>query len=230
MSPCAVSHVEVGLFNFPTVYISPDPARREVNPAPTHLRMDPQQAALAICGVTAAYILYKRYRAFAISDIPGPKNPSWVYGISSAFRTNRWHLLTGPEQGTRGGGSLRSSTSSRRVFWKNTAPYLAGTGCLGCASKLFWIRHSALLADAITQEERLWVADPKAIHHILQGSNRLYEKPHAVTEQLTALFDCGIVAVEGELPSLLRDLLTDFELRRCTPTAEESHESGLRTC
>jgi hypothetical protein len=44
--------------------------------------MDFQQAALAICGTTAVYIWYKRSRISAISDVPGPKNPSWIYGIS----------------------------------------------------------------------------------------------------------------------------------------------------
>ena len=45
--------------------------------------MDSQQAALAICGATVAYIWYKRYHAISISDVPGPKNPSWIYGTSA---------------------------------------------------------------------------------------------------------------------------------------------------
>ena len=43
--------------------------------------MDFQQAALAICGAAIVYALYQRYHGLTISDVPGPKNPSWIYGI-----------------------------------------------------------------------------------------------------------------------------------------------------
>ena len=52
------------------------------------------------------------------------------------------------------------------------------------------------------QEERLWVADPKAIHHILQGPDRLYEKPHFVRERVSVILDRGVASVEGELTLL----------------------------
>ena len=65
---------------------------------------------------------------------------------------------------------------------------------------LLRVRRSAISANAITQEERLWVADPKAIHHILQGSNRLYEKPNFIRERAATVVDWGLAAVEGELP------------------------------
>ena len=54
--------------------------------------------------------------------------------------------------------------------------------------------------DIITQEDRLWVADPKAIHHILQRSDRLYEKPRFMMEQAVAILDWGLVTVEGRFP------------------------------
>ena len=44
--------------------------------------MDFQQVALAICGATATYVWYKRFCALSITDVPGPKNPSWTYGMS----------------------------------------------------------------------------------------------------------------------------------------------------
>lgn len=72
---------------------------------------------------------------------------------------------------------------------------------------LFWgvsLRRSAFLANAITQEERLWVADPKAIHHILQGSNRLYEKPDFIRERGATFVGWGLASVEGELPLIPR--------------------------
>ena len=43
--------------------------------------MDFQRAALALCVATVAYTWYKRRRTHSISDVPGPKNPSWIYGI-----------------------------------------------------------------------------------------------------------------------------------------------------
>ena len=60
--------------------------------------MDLQQAALLICGATAAYIWYKRHRTFSISDVPGPKNPSWICG-TSASPQNHHHSLTFPKTG-----------------------------------------------------------------------------------------------------------------------------------
>ena len=55
---------------------SANTARR---PPPT---MDSQLATLMICATAAAYIYYKRYQNTAISDVPGPKNPSRIFGIS----------------------------------------------------------------------------------------------------------------------------------------------------
>lgn len=46
--------------------------------------MEPQQPTSCINAVAPS---------ISISDIPGPKNPSWIYG-SSASPTNRWHSLT----------------------------------------------------------------------------------------------------------------------------------------
>ena len=54
-------------------------------------------------------------------------------------------------------------------------------------------------ADHILQEERLWIADPKAIHHILQATNYLYQKPPHLLEILESILDKGLVSVEGEL-------------------------------
>ena len=53
-------------------------------------------------------------------------------------------------------------------------------------------------ADVITQEQRLWVADPKAVHHILQGSCDLYEKPSVIKEIVAAVIGRGVGGVEGK--------------------------------
>ena len=62
--------------------------RRNIISIPTHrLTMDLQQAALAVFGVAVGYLWYKRYHTSPISDIPGPKNPSWIYGNLPFFPT-----------------------------------------------------------------------------------------------------------------------------------------------
>ena len=60
-------------------------------------------------------------------------------------------------------------------------------------------------ADAITQEERLWIADPKAIHHILQDSCYQYEKPPHTRGKRELLVGKGISWVEGESPLASRE-------------------------
>ena len=50
----------------------------------------------------------------------------------------------------------------------------------------------------------MWVADPKAIHHILQGSSSLYEIPSITSEIISALTDRGLAAVVGEFPLISR--------------------------
>ena len=51
--------------------------------------------------------------------------------------------------------------------------------------------------DIIMQEERLWIADPKAIHHILQSSNHLYEKPYINRELAMPSMGRGLIWAGG---------------------------------
>jgi len=53
-------------------------------------------------------------------------------------------------------------------------------------------------ADTVTQEERLWIADPKAIHRILQGSSYLYGKVNIRKELGVTLLGKGLAWAEGE--------------------------------
>ena len=46
----------------------------------------------------------------------------------------------------------------------------------------------------------MFIADPKAIHHILQGTSYLYEKPRLTRELLELVIDRGLASVEGTLP------------------------------
>ena len=57
----------------------------------------------------------------------------------------------------------------------------------------------AEIIGAYVQEDRLWIADPKAINHILQKSGYLYAKPSNTQERISLLSDRGIVSVEGGL-------------------------------
>ena len=56
------------------------------------------------------------------------------------------------------------------------------------------------IIGACVQEDRLWIADPKAFNHILQKSGYLYAKPCNILERSALLGDRGIIAVEGDLP------------------------------
>jgi hypothetical protein len=53
-------------------------------------------------------------------------------------------------------------------------------------------------ANDIVQAEYLWIADPKAIRHILQAASHLYEKPTFIREQLATFMDNGLVSTAGE--------------------------------
>jgi hypothetical protein len=59
-------------------------------------------------------------------------------------------------------------------------------------------------ADATMQEERLWVADPKAIHRIFQGTSYLYQKPTADRVLLAMVLDRGLSWSEGNSPLVSR--------------------------
>lgn len=126
---------------------------------PTDFGMNFQQTTLAVCGTAAAYVLYKRYIEVSISDIPGPKNPSWIYG----------HLWWWQREG------------ASVVEKKNLE------------------EHGAIVRwNAFLGEERLWVADPKTIRHILHSGSSLYMKPHATMERLATFIDRGLITVEGD--------------------------------
>ena len=86
--------------------------------------MDLQQAALAVFGVAVGYLWYKRYHASPISDVPGPKNPSWVHGNLLVFPRDerRYYDLTFLGQVTNGFGRVKRQLLSRRISWKNSEP------------------------------------------------------------------------------------------------------------
>jgi len=123
------------------------------------LEMDSQQVALATCAATLAYVLYRRYRNLTVKDIPGPKNPSWIYGHQWYWQREEGNVIEKrllDEYGT-------------MVRWN---------GPLG--------------------EDRLWIADPKAIHHILQNQGYSYGKLNSTREMIATLFDKGVAWADGD--------------------------------
>lgn len=50
----------------------------------------------------------------------------------------------------------------------------------------------------------MWIADPKAVHHILQASSYRYEKPAHMKAQRALVVDRGLSWAEGELTLALR--------------------------
>ena len=51
------------------------------------------------------------------------------------------------------------------------------------------------------KEDRLWVADPKALHHILQATSYLYVKPSIRRETSSLIADKGLVWADGTTAS-----------------------------
>ena len=76
--------------------------------------------------------------------------------------------------------------------------WLAGTGHSGYTPFL-WVGRSRMLVLMLVQEERLWIADPKAAHHILQSSSHLYQRSHIAREQIALVIGRGLSWAEGEL-------------------------------
>jgi hypothetical protein len=73
----------------------------------------------------------------------------------------------------------------------------------------------------ITQQQRLWVADPKAVQHILHSCH-LYDKP-SISKEMIAVLLAGFVGVlEGKSFRAPRNMILKSELRGRTQTKEKS--------
>ena len=69
------------------------------------------------------------------------------------------------------------------------------------------------MTGACVQENRLWIADPKAINHIMQKSGYFYTKPSDAREQIALLADRrGIGTVEGGLSIRHFSILTRLKI------------------
>ena len=56
--------------------------------------MGHQLGALAICAAAFVYVfLQKRKKLTTVKDVPGPVNPSWIFGASPVGRLDPFHLF-----------------------------------------------------------------------------------------------------------------------------------------
>lgn len=67
-----------------------------------------------------------------------------------------------------------------------------------------------MLTATLAQEERLWIADPKAINHILKDPATRYKKLNSNREMAALILDRGLAWAEGDafLNSVSSHILT----------------------
>jgi len=86
--------------------------------------------------------------------------------------------------------------------------WLVGMAHLGYV----WLRSriNGALTALPAQEERLWIADPKAINHILRNSGTVYRKGDSMRELTALVLDRGLSWADGKAfsKSIYPDILT----------------------
>jgi hypothetical protein len=75
------------------------------------------------------------------------------------------------------------------------------------------MRIASLTTNALVQVDFLWIADPKAIHHILQGASHLYEKPAFLREMMATFMDRDLYGLRVVRLSYHMRTNTNSELR-----------------
>ena len=69
----------------------------------------------------------------------------------------------------------------------------------------------------------MWIADPKAISHILKNSDVLYGKPNSMREMIALLTDRGLVWADG---SVFSNLVT-FQILTWTGDAHKRQRRAM---
>jgi len=80
------------------------------------------------------------------------------------------------------------------------------------------------------QEDRLWIADPKAVNHILQKSGYLYGKPKNTQERASLLSGRGVVWAQGGLSVVVGHFLLSAcqrSHRRSAQAPQEGYGPGI---
>ena len=93
---------------------------------------DLQQTIAAVATASAIYALYRRYNRPSLKDIPGPPNPSWVYGKLGDLMPV-FVLFTAILKDTNGIGRKGGPVSLKSTSWRTMEPWLVGTAHLGYA-------------------------------------------------------------------------------------------------
>ncbi len=81
----------------------------------------------------------------------------------------------------------------------STEWWLESKGRLACVTSSLSLRvepHNGLTGK-FEQDDRLWVSDPKAIHHILQSSRYDFVKPYAARFALNTATGRGVNGADG---------------------------------
>ena len=128
---------------------------------------------------------------------------------------------------------------SEKRFLKNFGNVVRWNGPFGVSSAFIGhtpASYSELLTEIVgvcVQEDCLWVADPKALNHILHKSGYSYAKPGNINEVMALLGDRGVASVDGELSITVRRFLLPahpITNRRRTQASQEGDGSGVWSC
>ena len=93
---------------------------------------DLQQTVAAVATASVIYALYRRYNRPSLRDIPGPPNPSWIYGKLGDL-VPVFVSLIAILKGTNGIGRKRRAVPSKSTSWRTMEPWLVGMAPLGYA-------------------------------------------------------------------------------------------------
>ena len=100
------------------------------------------------------------------------------------------------------GQRIRDSSKISETSFVGTVPL----GCILLFSEQVF-EPLTEMTGTCAQEDRLWIADPRAINHILQKSGYLYAKTTDARELAGLVADpSGILSAEGELPVTINPL------------------------
>jgi len=121
--------------------------------------------------------------------------PSWRSSVLKSENLKGTSGISWPKklEGQRGGSSRSSGVSFVGTVRLGYASPFIKNICQGPA-----LVSSTETAGTCIQEDFLWIADPKAINHILQKSGYLYAKTPNAREGITLLTGPGIFWAEGE--------------------------------
>lgn len=165
-----------------------------------------------------------------MKDVPGPANPSWIFGVSHLLLSARgaecknlqghqWYLMT--EEA--GGAEKRFlETFGNVIRWNG--PFGVRPACYQTYTSILSSESLLKMIGMCVQEDRLWIADPKAISHILQKSGYLYAKSSDVRERGSLLTDHGILWADGELSTMVNPRL--LQVRLTIPQATSTSVIG----